>query len=92
MDLYEFGMLSAVALVCGLIAQATNGHSRGGLLMNLFIAYLGAFLGMYLSRWADAPEIINVQFGTADFPVIYCLSGSVGMIALVGLLMKPKTR
>jgi uncharacterized membrane protein YeaQ/YmgE (transglycosylase-associated protein family) len=92
MDPNELLLLAVVAIICGSIAQLTSGYSRGGLIVNLGLGFCGAFVGVYLARYFNAPKIINVKFGTSDFPVIYSLVGSVFSVALVGFLVKPRKR
>lgn len=88
----DFIMVAFVAIVCGTFAQLTSSHSRGGWIVNLGVAYIGASAGVILSRYFDAPVIYDMIYRNVDFPIIYAIVGSALFVAALGLLVKPYGR
>ncbi len=81
-----------VAIVCGFLAQLTSGYSRGGLIVNLGIGFLGALAGVVVSRTFNFPEIYDIRIKDINFPIIYSIVGSVLFLACIGFFVKPNTR
>ncbi len=88
----ELLIIAGIALICGSVGQLTSGYSRGGWIVNLIIAFMGALLGVYISRTVNAPEIVNIKSKTLNFPVIYALVGSVLCVAFMSMFVKPGKR
>ena len=78
-----------VAIVCGLIAQLTSRYSRGGCIVHLGVGFLGALVGVVVSRSLNAPQLYNLTIRSVDFPIIYAVIGSVFFLAAVGFFVKP---
>lgn len=89
MSVVDLSLIAAVAVICAVMAQITSGYSKGGLIVNLMVAFIGAVVGVYASRELHAPTIYDLQIGEVAFPVIYCLLGSVLMSAGIGFFVKP---
>ena len=90
MNVWEFLILLLVAAVCGAVAQAIAGFSRGGLLVAIAVGFIGALLGTWIQRSAGAPEIFVVQVGDAAFPLVWSIIGGVLFSVLVALLAPPR--
>jgi uncharacterized membrane protein YeaQ/YmgE (transglycosylase-associated protein family) len=75
--LWEFLFLLLIAAVCGGIARALVGFTRGGLLVAIAVGFIGALIGMWLQRRTAAPEILTVQLGDTSFPIIWSIIGGV---------------
>ncbi len=88
MNVWEFLILLLVAFVCGALAQAIAGYSRGGCLVSIAIGFIGALLGVWLQRLAGAPELFTLEVGGAKFPIVWSLIGTVLFVAVVGLLTR----
>jgi len=86
MTLLEFGLLLLVAGVCGGIAQAIVGFSRGGCLASVALGLIGALLGTWLSRQMELPELIAISFGEQDFPIVWSIVGASLFVALLSLI------
>ena len=56
MGIWEFLILLLVAAICGAVAQAIAGFSRGGLLVAIAVGFIGALLGMWIQRATGAPD------------------------------------
>ena len=92
MGVWDFLLLLLVAFVCGGLAQAITGYSRGGCLVSIAIGFIGALLGMWLQRLANAPELLVLEFGETRFPVVWSLIGAGLFVAVVGLLSTRRPR
>ena len=92
MTVLEFLILLLVAGICGALAQAIAGFSRGGLLVSIAVGFIGAVLGVWLQRLTGLPEIFTIQVGDSQFPIIWSIIGGVLFAAVVGLLTRPTER
>lgn len=86
MTIIDFLLLLLVAGICGSIAQAIVGYSRGGCLASIALGLIGALLGAWLARAFNLPEILSVQFGTQPFPIVWSIIGASLFVAMVCLL------
>lgn len=86
MTIWEFLILLLIAAICGGVAQAIAGFSRGGLLVAIAVGFIGALIGMWLQRLTGAPEIFTVQVGDTAFPIIWSIIGGVLFAVVVSLL------
>ena len=86
MSALDFLILLLIAAVCGAIAQAISGFSRGGLLVAIAVGFIGALVGMWLQRLTGLPEIFTVQVGGSAFPIVWSIIGGVLFAVIVGLL------
>ena len=50
MTLVDLLILLLVAGLCGAIGQAISGYSRGGCLVSIALGFIGALVGVWLSR------------------------------------------
>jgi uncharacterized membrane protein YeaQ/YmgE (transglycosylase-associated protein family) len=88
MTVFEFLFLLLVAGVCGALGQAIGGYSRGGCLVSIALGFIGALLGVWLSRLMGLPEIFAIKFDTVDFPVIWSIIGAALFVAILGFLQR----
>lgn len=86
MTLVEFLVLLVVAGVCGSLAQAIAGYSRGGCLVSIALGFVGALLGSWLARLAGLPELFTLEIGDRGFPVIWSIIGAAIFVAVIGWL------
>lgn len=89
MSVLDFLILLLIAAVCGAIAQAIAGFSRGGLFVSIAVGFIGALLGVWLQRVTGLPEIFTIQVGGAAFPIVWSIIGGVLFAVVVGLLTRP---
>ena len=86
MTLGSLLLLLLVAGICGSIAQAISGYSRGGCLVSIALGFVGAILGTWLGRLLGLGEILAIQFGGQSFPIVWSIIGAALFVALLNLL------
>ena len=62
MSLIDLCLLLLVAGICGSLGQAISGYSRGGCLVSIALGFIGALLGLWLSRLMGLPELLAINF------------------------------
>jgi uncharacterized membrane protein YeaQ/YmgE (transglycosylase-associated protein family) len=92
MTVWDFLILLLVAAICGGVAQAIAGFSRGGLLVAIAVGFIGAMLGIWMQRLTGAPEILTIQLGDTAFPIVWSIIGGVLFAVVVSLLTPHRTR
>ena len=88
MTLIDLLILLLVAGVCGALGQAIGGYSRGGCLVSIALGFIGALLGVWLSRQLGLPELLMVPVGGKSFPVVWSIIGSALFVAVISLLTR----
>lgn len=87
MGLWDFLFLLLVAGVCGSIGQAIAGYTRTGCLGSIALGFIGALLGLWISRALKLPEIFAIDLGgEASFPIIWSIVGAALFVAVLGFL------
>jgi len=88
MTLLDVLLLLLVAGICGSLGQAITGFSRGGCIVSIALGFVGALLGVWLSRQLGLPELFAVQIGTTSFPIVWSIIGSALFVAVIALLTR----
>lgn len=88
MTIIDVIVLLIIAGLCGAVGQAISGFSRGGCLVSIAIGFIGALLGMWLSRQLGLPELFSIQIGTTNFPIIWSIIGAALFVAVISLLTR----
>jgi len=88
MTLVDLLVLLLVAGICGALGQAITGFSRGGCLVSIALGFVGAVLGVWLSRSLGLPELFAIQIGTTNFPIIWSIIGSALFVAVIALITR----
>jgi uncharacterized membrane protein YeaQ/YmgE (transglycosylase-associated protein family) len=88
MNILEVLILLVVAGVCGSIGQALAGYSRGGCLVSIAVGFIGALLGMWLSRQLHLPELLVFRVYHAHFPIVWSIIGATLFVAVVALIAR----
>jgi uncharacterized membrane protein YeaQ/YmgE (transglycosylase-associated protein family) len=86
--LIELLILLLIAGICGSIAQALTGYSRGGCLVSIAVGFIGALLGQFLSRKAGLPEPLMIE----GFPVVWSIIGAALFVAVLSLISGRRVR
>lgn len=86
MTLGSLLLLLVIAGICGSIAQAISGYSRGGCLVSIALGFVGAILGTWLARLLGLGEILAIQFGGQSFPIVWSIIGAALFVALLNVL------
>jgi uncharacterized membrane protein YeaQ/YmgE (transglycosylase-associated protein family) len=88
MSLVDFLILLIVAGVCGTLGQAISGYSRGGCLVAIALGFIGALIGVWLSRTLGLPELLMLSVGGTQFPVVWSILGAALFVAVIGFLTR----
>jgi uncharacterized membrane protein YeaQ/YmgE (transglycosylase-associated protein family) len=82
-------VLLAVAGICGSLGRTLGGgYSHLGCLGSVALGFIGALLGMWLSRAAHLPELFSVRIGEERFPILWSIAGSAIFVAVLGLFSR----
>lgn len=91
MSVVEFLLLLLISGICGSLGQAIAGYSRGGCFGSIAVGFVGALLGLAISRWLELPEVFAVRVGDVRFPVVWSVAGSALFVAVLGFLMRDRS-
>ena len=91
MGIIEFLLLLLVAGICGAIGSTIGGLSRGGMLVSIALGFIGALLGMWLSRQLNLPELFVISFDSTSFPIVWSIIGSALFVAVINLFSWRRT-
>ena len=86
MTFAELLLFVTVALICGSIARALAGGTRGGCLTSLALGFIGAVLGSKLAQLLDLSEPFLLRVGGQRMPVIWSIIGGALFVAVLRLL------
>ena len=86
MTLLGFVILVIIAAIVGSLGQALVGFSRGGCLVSAVVGFIGAYLGMWLSRQLGLPEMLTINIQGETFPIIWSIIGSALFAGILSLL------
>ncbi len=89
MGIVDFLLLLIVAGICGSLGQAISGYSRGGCMVSIALGFIGAVIGVWLKRLLDLPEIVMLEIGGANFPIIWSILGAALFVAVISFLTRP---
>lgn len=81
-------LLIVIAAVAGAIGQALVGYRRGGILLAAAVGFIGAIIGMWLSRELGLPRLLTVQIEGQAFPFVWSIIGAMLLSLLIGLLSR----
>jgi uncharacterized membrane protein YeaQ/YmgE (transglycosylase-associated protein family) len=88
MSLIDFALLLLVAGIVGAIGQSIAGFSRGGCLTSIAVGFIGALVGVWLSRTLGLPELLMLNIGGTKFPVVWSIIGSALFVAVISFLVR----
>jgi uncharacterized membrane protein YeaQ/YmgE (transglycosylase-associated protein family) len=91
MTLLELIILLLIAGICGGIAQSLVGYSGGGCFLSIVIGFIGALLGTWVARKMGLPELLDLNIGGQNFPVLWSIIGGVLFTGILSLL-SPRRR
>jgi uncharacterized membrane protein YeaQ/YmgE (transglycosylase-associated protein family) len=86
--LIDFLLLLLVAGVCGSLGQAISGYSHGGCLVSIALGFIGALIGVWLKGLLNLPELLMLQIGGANFPIVWSILGSALFVAVISFLTR----
>ena len=79
-------LMLLIAAVCGGIAQALVGYSRGGCLVSMVVGFIGAFLGWWIADYFNWPMFFQINIQGQNFPVVWSIIGGVIFVAVLNLI------
>jgi uncharacterized membrane protein YeaQ/YmgE (transglycosylase-associated protein family) len=88
MSLLELFLLLLVAGICGSLAQSLVGYTRHGCLVSIVLGFIGALVGLWLSRLLELPDFLSLQFGDQSFPVLWSIIGASLFVAVLNLVTR----
>jgi uncharacterized membrane protein YeaQ/YmgE (transglycosylase-associated protein family) len=86
MSILELIILLLIAGICGSVAQALVGFSRGGCILSVAVGFIGALIGSWLAGKFGFPEFFVLEIGGTSFPVIWSIIGAVIFVGIISLL------
>jgi uncharacterized membrane protein YeaQ/YmgE (transglycosylase-associated protein family) len=89
MTLVELIVYLIIAGICGAVARAFAGGSRGGFAISLLVGFVGAFVGTWLARQFHLPAIFVVAIGGHPFPIFWSIIGGMLLVAITHALTRP---
>lgn len=88
MTLTAFLILLLIAAICGSIGQSLAGYDLGGCLVSIFVGFIGAYLGLWISAKMGLPKFFEISVGNKPFPVVWAVIGSAIFTFIVALLRR----
>ncbi len=88
MSLLGLVILLVIAAIAGSVGQALAGYSVGGCLISMVVGYIGAFLGLWLSRQLGLPEPLPIRIQGETFPLLWAIVGSALLSLALGLISR----
>ncbi len=92
MTLKSIVILFLIAGIVGSVAKAIVGLSRSGCIVSIAIGLAGALLGHYLSKLAGLKDLIPLNIGGTEFPLVWSIIGSVAFVSVVAIFHGRKRR
>jgi uncharacterized membrane protein YeaQ/YmgE (transglycosylase-associated protein family) len=86
----EIAVYLVIAGVCGAIARAFGGGTRGGFAVSVLLGFLGAVVGMCVARTFNLPTFIAVAIDGHSFPIVWSILGGSILVAGAHALMRPR--
>ncbi len=88
MSLIDIIILLIVAGIVGALGQAIAGYSHLGCFGSIALGFIGALIGVWLSRELGLPELLVISVGGTRFPIIWSIIGSALFVAILGFFTR----
>lgn len=87
--LIELVILLVIAGICGGIAQALVGGTRGGCVAAIALGFVGALIGTLLARIAKLPDLFVIRIDEdTQFPVVWSIIGATLFAAVLAFFTR----
>ncbi len=90
MNILELLLLLLLAGICGSIGAVLAGV-RSSFLVLIFVGFIGAMIGMWISRQLSMPEWLTLDIGGKSFPVLWSIVGSALFVGIVSLFWRGRS-
>ncbi len=90
MTVTEFVVYLVIAGLCGSIARAIAGGSARGFIVSILLGFLGAFIGTWIARMFNLPELVVVAIAGHTFPILWSIVGGIIMVGFAHALTRPR--
>ncbi|NQV27871.1 MAG: GlsB/YeaQ/YmgE family stress response membrane protein [Rhodopirellula sp.] len=81
-----------IAGICGGIAQSLVGFERGGCLGAIVTGLIGAMLGTWIAQKMGLGEILSLQVGSKEYPVVWSVIGAALFVGVLAMLTSGRRR
>ncbi len=88
--LWDVILLFLVAGLCGSLGQTISGVGSGGCLASIALGFIGALVGMRLSRVIGLPELLAINIDGTKFPIVWSIMGSALFVAVISLIARSR--
>ncbi|MBX9788695.1 MAG: GlsB/YeaQ/YmgE family stress response membrane protein [Pirellulales bacterium] len=88
MTIWQIFLLLLIAGICGSLGQAIAGGGSRGCLVSIVLGFIGAMLGLWLSRLMGLPELFTVEIGDEPFPIVWSIIGAAIFVAVLSLFTR----
>jgi len=88
----ELIVLLLIAAVCGAVAKALAGGSRGGLVTSIALGFIGALFGPWIAHQLKLAEPLVVLVGGRPFPIVWSIVGAALVLAILHVFSRPRSR
>src|SRR5947208_7079271 len=85
-------VLVLIAAVCGAVAKALAGGSRGGLVTSIALGFIGALFGPWLAHQLKLSEPLLVRVGGRPFTIVWSIVGATLILAVVHVITRRRSR
>jgi uncharacterized membrane protein YeaQ/YmgE (transglycosylase-associated protein family) len=58
--------------------------------VSIALGFVGALIGMWLARMMGLPELIPVNIGGTNFPIVWSIIGSALFVAVIALITRSR--
>ncbi|MFT5324155.1 MAG: putative membrane protein YeaQ/YmgE (transglycosylase-associated protein family) [Planctomycetaceae bacterium] len=81
-----------IAGICGGVAQSLVGFERGGCLGAIVTGLIGAMLGTWLAQKMGLGEMLTLQIGAKQYPVVWSVIGASLFVGVLAMLTSGRRR
>lgn len=92
MSLIDLLIYLFIAGICGAVAQSLVGFERGGCLGAIVIGLIGAMLGTWIAQKMGLGEMLSLQIGAKQYPVVWSVIGASLFVGVLALLTSGQRR
>tara|TARA_R110002072_G_scaffold303029_3_gene491498 strand:+ start:12416 stop:12712 length:297 start_codon:yes stop_codon:yes gene_type:complete len=92
MSIVDLLIYLSIAGICGGIAQSLVGFERGGCLGAIVTGLIGAMLGTWIAQKMGLGEMLALQIGSKQYPVVWSVIGASLFVGTLAMLTSGRRR